>query len=156
MPQILPLVNPSACRDGTSRVSTRTTLAPAVFVEPRQFPAKKRIVGKVSLQPHQEFARARQVFLADVGDGQQDAREWGQQMALRCGLLEFGNAASLISRHAPEAQEPAHWSSHRSDDVTADAACQVSIIATRIDREQLLRPGGCLLEIGRASCRERM
>src|SRR5258708_39397048 len=135
MPQLLPLVNHSACRDGTIRVSTRTTLAPAVFVEPRQFPAKKRVVGKVPLQSHQKFSCACHVFLADVGDGQQDAREWGKQMALRCGLLEFGNPASFVTRHAPEAQEPAHWSSHRSDDVTADAACEVNVIATRIDCE---------------------
>src|SRR5438094_6692762 len=104
MPQILPLVNLSACRDGTNRVST--TLAPAVFVEPRQFPAKKRVVGKVSLQPHQKFASTRHIFLADVGDGQQDAREWGEQMALCSRLLEFGNAVGLIPRNTAEAQEP--------------------------------------------------
>src|SRR5207245_7446967 len=68
-------------------------------------------------------------------------------MALRCGLLACGNAASLSPRHAPEAQEPAHWSSHRSDDVTADTASEVSVIATRIDREELLRPSGCLLGV---------
>jgi len=68
-------------------------------------------------------------------------------MALCSRLLEFGNAVGLIPRNTAEAQEPAHRSSHRSDDVTADAARQVSVVATRIDGEQLLRPGGCLLGV---------
>ena len=47
----------------------------------------------------------------------------------------------LISCNAPEAQDPAYRSGHRSNNVTADAAGQVSVIAIRIGREQLLRPG---------------
>src|SRR5260370_7666220 len=95
-------------------------LAAAVLVESRQFPAKKTVVRKVPLQRQQEFASARHVFLADVGDGQQDPREWGEQMAFRCSLLEFGNAASLIPRNAPQAQEPAHRTAHRSPYSTPD------------------------------------
>ncbi len=45
-------------------------LALAVFVEPRQFPAKESVVGKVLLQAHQKLARPRHIFLTDVRDGQ--------------------------------------------------------------------------------------
>src|ERR1035437_310527 len=97
-------------------------LAAAVLVEPCQFPAEESFfVGEVSLQRQQELTRARQLLLADVGDGQQDAREWGEEMALGCGRLEFGDAASLIARNASEAKHPTHRSGHRSYDVTADA-----------------------------------
>src|ERR1039458_3101115 len=68
-------------------------------------------------------------------------------MALGCGRLEFGDAASLIPRNAPEAQHPTHRSGHRSYDVTADAASQVSVVATGIGREQLAGPGRCLLGV---------
>src|ERR1700694_5767935 len=68
-------------------------LALAVSVESRQLPSKKSIIGKVSLQPYQELARVGHVFLADVGDGQEDTREWGEQMAFCRGHLELGYAA---------------------------------------------------------------
>src|ERR1017187_5572090 len=76
-------------------------LAAAVLVESRQFPAEESVVGEVSLQRQQELTRARQLLLADVGDGQQDAREWGEEMALGCGRLEFGDAASLSPATPP-------------------------------------------------------
>ena len=49
-------------------------------MEPRQFAAKQRVVREVSLQPHEQLASARQFFLADIGDSQQDAREGSEQI----------------------------------------------------------------------------
>src|SRR5208282_2862030 len=138
---------PGSVQDAASRLSTGTLLATAVLVEPRQLAAKKSVVREVPLQPQQQLASTRQFFLADIGDGQQDAREGSEQLALCCGCLQFGDAAGLIARNAPEAQEPAHGSGHRSNDVTAYAASQMSVVAARIGGEQLLGPARRLLGV---------
>jgi hypothetical protein len=70
-------------------VSTGKLLVAAILIEPRQFPPKKSVIREVSLQRHQEIMAARQILLADLGDGQQNAREWGEQMALQRGQVAF-------------------------------------------------------------------
>jgi len=62
-----------------------------VFVQPRQFPAEKGILRKFLLQSLENFASLGRIFLAQVGDGQKNARKWGEQLALSSGRLEFGD-----------------------------------------------------------------
>lgn len=82
----------------------------------------------------------RPLFLADVGNRKQDAREGGEEITFRRRPLEFGNPASLVTRDASHAQQPAHRREHGSDNVAADAARQVRVVASKINREELPSP----------------
>src|SRR5208283_5471800 len=95
----------------------------------------------------QQFAGVARILFAYVGDGQQDAGKRRQQMALRGGELQLRDPAFLISWDTSYTQDPADWGSHRPDDVSADSAGQVRVIAGRVRSEKLRGPRGRFLGV---------
>src|SRR5215467_8521856 len=99
---------------------------------------KECVAREFALQVSQELNCPWLVFFADVGDGEQDAREWLQVMStLSCGL-QIGDAALLIGRQASEAKHPANRSGHAPDDVFTEAGREQRVVAVGADGEQLL------------------
>jgi len=110
------------------------------LVEPRQFAAKQSVIREIMLQAEEQLTGAGNVFLTDVGDGQKNASKGREKATLRRRQLKFRNAALFVALDAPDAQQPSHRGSHRSDDVSAHATRQVGVKAGRIYGQNLARP----------------
>jgi len=81
------------------------------------------------LEAEQEFTGACRVLLAHVGDGEQDPSERREQLPFLSRDLEFGDAALLVPGNTADAQDPANGRGHRTDNVAADAAGEVRVVA---------------------------
>ena len=92
-----------------------------------------------------QFQGSRPVLLAHIGNGQKDAGERREIMAmLSCGV-EVGDSTLLVRGKTFHAQNPAHRCGHTADDVLAEAGGEQRIVTVVAHGEQLLRRCGSLL-----------
>src|SRR5580698_229494 len=93
---------------GFSATSACSAVKLALRVQAADLPRKQRILRKVILQSHKQFARPRLVFLAYVRDRQQNSREWRQILSVIRSDLQLSNPGLLVSGNSSQAYQPAH------------------------------------------------
>src|ERR1700730_10506474 len=109
-------------------------------IQSGNFAWKQRVCGELSAEAVEHLESAAPVFVAHVGNSQQNAGERSQIVSsLRC-KLEVSNTRLLVSRQTAKAKYPAHRGGHAPDNVLAETGGQQSVVTVRTNRQQLLRP----------------
>ena len=103
---------------------------------------EKRVCWEFAAAVRSATARARGlIFLAHVGDRQQDAREWREIVSVLGGGLQIGDAALLVGGKPPMRRIQRTGAAMLPMMYLLNPVRQQSVVAVGTNRQQLLRRG---------------